>query len=188
VTEAGDLTTLETATRSADETRELGRRLAGVLGPGDVVVLSGELGAGKTTLAQGIGAGLEVRGDVTSPTFVISRVHPSTVGGPPLVHVDAYRLHDGAELDDLDLDETLELAVTIVEWGDGLADQLSPDRLRIHLRRRPTGDDDAPDDEPRTITVQASGPRWEGPSRLGLATAVHLESSDDAGSAHEPRP
>ncbi len=158
-----------TETGSADETRTLGRRLAGVLRPGDVVVLSGDLGAGKTTLAQGIGAGLGVRGDVTSPTFVISRVHPSVVDGPPLVHVDAYRLHDGAELDDLDLEETLEVAVTLVEWGDGIADSLSADRLRVHLGRRvgsdaaapQLGDEVDPDDEPRTITVQGFGRRWE---------------------------
>jgi tRNA threonylcarbamoyladenosine biosynthesis protein TsaE len=158
---------VEIEARSADETREVGRRLAGVLVAGDVVVLSGDLGAGKTTFAQGIGAGLRVRGDVTSPTFVISRVHPSLVSGPPLVHVDAYRLHGAAELDDLDLDETLDDAVTVVEWGDGLADTLAPDRLRVHLVRRRGGD--APDgttgggldgDEPRTISVQPAGERW----------------------------
>lgn len=156
---------VEVETRSADETRGLGRRLAGLLRPGDVVVLSGGLGAGKTTLAQGIGAGLGVRGDVTSPTFVISRVHPSLVGGPPLVHVDAYRLHGGGELDDLDLDETLEVAVTVVEWGDGLADSLSADRLRVHLTRRrgdrgPSAGVDS-DEEPRVVSVQGFGPRWE---------------------------
>jgi tRNA threonylcarbamoyladenosine biosynthesis protein TsaE len=168
--------TLQLETWDADGTRDLGRRLARLLAPGDVVVLSGGLGAGKTTLAQGIGAGLGVRGDVTSPTFVISRVHPSLVGGPSLVHVDAYRLHDGGELDDLDLDETLEVAVTVVEWGDGLADGLSPDLLRVHLQRAsPAGDaggdaDDDPGDgagdEPRSITVQGFGSRWAG-ARLG---------------------
>jgi len=153
---------LEVETSSPDDTRELGRRLARLLRAGDVVVLSGDLGAGKTTLAQGIGAGLGVRGDVTSPTFVISRVHPSRVGGPPLVHVDAYRLRDGAELDDLDLDETLDHAVTVVEWGDGLADSLSPDRLRVHLRRLVSPGQLALADEPRTLTVQAFGSRWDG--------------------------
>ncbi len=179
---------IEIDTASSTETRELGRRLAGLLRAGDVVVLSGDLGAGKTTLAQGIGAGLGVRGDVTSPTFVISRVHPSLVDGPPLVHVDAYRLHGGGELDDLDLDETLEVAVTVVEWGDGLADGLSPDRLRIHLSRRSgwvevdpgdaapvvAADVDPADvdpadldpadvdagDEPRGVTVEGFGQRW----------------------------
>jgi len=153
---------LEVETSSPDDTRELGRRLARLLRAGDVVVLSGDLGAGKTTLAQGIGAGLGVRGDVTSPTFVISRVHPSRVGGPPLVHVDAYRLRDGAELDDLDLDETLDHAITVVEWGDGLADSLSPDRLRVHLRRLVSPGQLALADEPRTLTVQAFGSRWDG--------------------------
>lgn len=149
-------------TMTAGETRELGRRLARLLRPGDVVVLSGGLGAGKTTLAQGIGLGLGVRGGVTSPTFVISRVHPSLGTGPALVHVDAYRLHDGAELDGLDLDETLELAVTVVEWGDGLAEGLAPDRLRIHLRRAGvTSDNGVPDDEPRSVTVEAYGSRWK---------------------------
>ena len=88
-------------------------------GAGDLVILSGDLGAGKTTLTQGIGAGLGVRGEITSPTFVIARVHPSLVGGPPLVHVDAYRLGGIDELDDLDLDTSLDDAVTVVEWGEG---------------------------------------------------------------------
>ncbi|MDX6307782.1 MAG: tRNA threonylcarbamoyladenosine biosynthesis protein TsaE [Nocardioidaceae bacterium] len=164
---------LEVAALSAGETRAVGRRLASLLTGGDVVVLSGELGAGKTTFAQGIGAGLGVRGDVTSPTFVISRVHPSSGGGPALVHVDAYRLHGSAELDDLDLDETLEQAVTVVEWGDGLAETLSENRVRVHLSRRRTrdGDDEGPalatadldtDDEPREITLEGVGPRWAG--------------------------
>ena len=143
---------------SPDDTRALGRRLAGVLRAGDVVVLSGELGAGKTTLAQGIGAGLGVRGAVTSPTFVLSRVHPGSGGGPALVHVDAYRLRGGGELDDLDLDETLAGAVTVVEWGEGLAERLSPDRLMIRLARSP-GVDLA---DVRSVTVDAAGPRWAG--------------------------
>jgi tRNA threonylcarbamoyladenosine biosynthesis protein TsaE len=163
-------TDVEIDAGSAEQTRAVGRRLARLLVAGDVVVLSGDLGAGKTTFAQGIGAGLRVRGDVTSPTFVISRVHPSLVGGPALVHVDAYRIHGAAELDDLDLDETLDDAVTVVEWGEGLADVLSADRLRIHLVRRRGGDapgtaDDGAGldgDEPRTITVRTSGARWEG--------------------------
>lgn len=174
-------------TRSADETRELGRRLAGLLRAGDVVVLSGDLGAGKTTLAQGIGKGLGVRGDVTSPTFVISRVHPSLVDGPPLVHVDAYRLHGGGELDDLDLDETLELGVTLVEWGDGVADSLSPNRLRVHLRREGGGGATDPADEPRSITVDAVGERWAGSDRAGLADIILARCRDDARSAGEPR-
>ena len=157
--------------QTAEETRAIGRRLARLLRAGDVVVLSGDLGSGKTTLAQGIGESLGVRGGVTSPTFVISRVHPSLVGGPALVHVDAYRISGAGELDDLDLDETLEGAVTVVEWGDGLAEALATDRLRIHLSR-PRGDrteaGTAPEallldgDEPRTITVEPAGARWNG--------------------------
>lgn len=140
----------------ADETRALGQRLASLLRAGDVVVLTGELGAGKTTLTQGIGAGLAVRGAVTSPTFVLSRVHPATARGPALVHVDAFRLQGGGELDDLDLDETLPDAVTVVEWGEGLAERLSHDRLHIQLTRHP-GDELA---DVRTAVVRAVGPRW----------------------------
>ncbi len=152
---------------SADETRGIGWRLAALLRAGDVVVLDGDLGAGKTTLVQGIGAGLQVRGQVTSPTFVISRVHPPLGDGPSLVHVDAYRLRDGGELDGLDLEETLADAVTVVEWGDGLADVLSPDRLRIQLSRHPGSELD----EVRTIEVEGVGSRWSG---------VQLESVLDA--------
>src|SRR5262245_37878495 len=104
---------------STDDMLALGRRLAAALLPGDLVVLSGPLGAGKTTLVQGIGAGLGVRGPVTSPTFVIARVHPSQAGGPDLVHADAYRLASPAEVDDLDLDASLEHRATLVEWGGG---------------------------------------------------------------------
>ena len=135
-----------------DETQDLGRRLAADLRPGDVVVLSGPLGAGKTTLTQGIGTGLGVRGHVTSPTFVLARVHP---GPLPLVHVDAYRLRDAGgrvELDDLDLDASLADSVTVVEWGDGLAEGLAESRLEIDLGR--------PEAEARTARIRAVGPRW----------------------------
>lgn len=136
----------------------LGRRLAGLLRAGDLVVLTGALGAGKTTLAQGIGEGLGVRGPVTSPTFVIARVHPSQVGGPDLVHVDAYRLGSLAEVDDLDLDASLDSAVTLVEWGEGLVEGLSGDRLQVVIQR-PRGVATA-DDEPRTVELSGVGPRW----------------------------
>src|SRR5271154_2001423 len=111
------------------EMRDLGRRLAALLRAGDLVILSGPLGAGKTTLVQGIGAGLRVRGPVTSPTFVIARVHPGP--GPSLVHADAYRLGSVDEVDDLDLD-TAD-AVTVVEWGRGLVEGLAEDRLEISI-------------------------------------------------------
>ncbi|RIK16959.1 MAG: tRNA (adenosine(37)-N6)-threonylcarbamoyltransferase complex ATPase subunit type 1 TsaE [Acidobacteria bacterium] len=120
---------------AADDTRALGRTLGELLAAGDLVVLTGDLGAGKTTLTQGLAEGLGVRGPITSPTFVISRVHPSLVGGPALVHVDAYRLGGAAELDDLDLDESIEESVTVVEWGHGLAEQLADDRLEVLLER-----------------------------------------------------
>jgi tRNA threonylcarbamoyladenosine biosynthesis protein TsaE len=156
--------TVELAADSAEQTRDIGRRLGALLRAGDLVVLTGDLGAGKTTFAQGIGAGLRVRGDVTSPTFVISRVHPSLVDGPPLVHVDAYRIAGSAELDDLDLDETLEAAVTVVEWGAGLAEGLADHRVSVTLLR--SRGDDVPvvidGDEPRTITIEAIGTRWAG--------------------------
>lgn len=149
-----------------DDMRRLGRRVADLLRPGDLVVLTGDLGAGKTTFAQGLGDGLGVRGPVTSPTFVIARVHPSTVGGPSLVHVDAYRLGGVEEVDDLDLDATLADSVTVVEWGEGLVETLAADRLEVRLSR-PRGDDCGPgtvggDAEPRTVRFAAAGTRWDG--------------------------
>jgi len=140
---------------TADDMQALGARLAGVLRAGDVVVLSGRLGAGKTTLAQGLGAALGVRGVVTSPTFVIARVHPAAGGGPALVHADAYRLGSVSELDDLDLEASLAESVTVVEWGEGMAEGLSEDWLEVRLDR-------SPDDERRTVTVRGHGGRWTG--------------------------
>lgn len=139
----------------ADATVDLGRRLAGLLRAGDLVVLTGGLGAGKTTFTRGLGDGLGVRGPVTSPTFVIARIHPSLVGGPELVHADAYRLGGIAELDDLDLEADLDDAVTVVEWGAGLAEGLAEDRLEVTLVADPMT-------EERTMEVQAVGPRWDG--------------------------
>lgn len=142
-----------------DDMRGLAKRLAEVLRAGDVLVLNGDLGAGKTTFTQGLGEALGVRGDVTSPTFVIARVHPSLADGPALVHVDAYRLHDGAELDDLDLDASLDEAVTVVEWGGGLAEALSDAPLEIRIHRS-SGDVDG--DDPRTVEIDPYGARWLG--------------------------
>ncbi len=120
------------------DTERLGRAVGERLRPGDVVVLSGPLGAGKTVLARGIGAGLGVRGPVTSPTFVIAREHPALPGGRgvSLVHVDAYRLGGIAELDDLDLDTDLLAAAVVVEWGEGLAERLADEHLLIRLQPR----------------------------------------------------
>jgi tRNA threonylcarbamoyladenosine biosynthesis protein TsaE len=119
----------------ADAMRELGERVGARCRAGDVIVLSGPLGAGKTTFTQGVAAGLQVSGEVTSPTFVISRVHRSLIGGPDLVHVDAYRLSGLGELDDLDLDASLGDSVTVVEWGTGLAELLGPRPVRVTIDR-----------------------------------------------------
>ena len=155
----------------ADATRAFGHALAGVLRAGDLVILTGDLGAGKTTLTQGIGAGLGVRGQVASPTFIVAREHPSLVGGPALVHVDAYRLGSLDEVDALDLDSSLEESVTVVEWGSGLVEALAGDRLELVLER-PRGDatevvpggaaddEDAPEAGARRVTVRGVGSRW----------------------------
>jgi len=176
------------ATGDAEETRALGARLARLLRAGDLVMLSGGLGAGKTTLAQGIGAALEVRGRVSSPTFIIARVHPALSDGPDLIHVDAYRITSLEEIDALDLDSSLDRSVTLVEWGEEKVEALSPDRLEIQVRRPhgavrdgvrrlddvafgsessggavtedPVVDLGEVDDGSRTITVRALGPRW----------------------------
>ena len=135
---------------TAVDTRELGERLASVLRAGDLIVLTGPLGAGKTVLVQGIGAGLHVRGTVVSPTFVIARVHR---GPLPLVHVDAYRLGSLDEVDDLDLDVDAADAVTVVEWGAGLVEQLADDRLEIMIER-------ADESDVRTIALRPVGGDW----------------------------
>lgn len=142
----------------ADATRALGVALASLLRAGDLLVLTGDLGAGKTTLTQGIGAGLGVRGQVASPTFVIAREHPPLGEGPGLVHVDAYRLGGLDELDALDLDSSLEESVTVVEWGEGLAENLSDDRLEVRIDRA-RGDEV---ERGRSVNVVAVGQRWAG--------------------------
>ena len=135
--------------------RDLGRELAARLRAGDLVILTGPLGAGKTTLVQGIGQGLGVRGSVTSPTFVIARVHPVLAGsGPALVHADAYRLGSISEVDDLDLDADMASAVTVVEWGEGLAEGLATDRLEISIQPDPDG-------AARTVRLRGHGARWQ---------------------------
>ena len=175
---------------TAEQTHNLGVSLAGVLEAGDLLVLSGELGAGKTTFTQGLGEGLGVRSGVISPTFVLVRIHPNLPegprpGGPDLVHVDAYRLGSAAEVDDIDLENTLDSSVTVVEWGHDRVEHLSESRLEIDLHRAiglsasgsaggrgagpaATGtrdgewfDFDTEDtDEPRTIVMRGYGPRW----------------------------
>jgi tRNA threonylcarbamoyladenosine biosynthesis protein TsaE len=177
---------------TAAEMHALGRSLATALRAGDLVILSGGLGAGKTTLTQGIGAGLGVRGPVTSPTFVIARVHPPAgpaatagrggLGGamadpaaprPALVHADAYRLGSALELDDLDLDTDTASCVTVVEWGEGMAEGLAADRLEIAIAADPSAAIAAPAgrpgeiadpavDMPRRVRISMVGARWEG--------------------------
>jgi tRNA threonylcarbamoyladenosine biosynthesis protein TsaE len=140
---------------TVDDTVAFGRRLAALLRAGDLVILDGPLGAGKTALVRGIGQGLAVTGDVTSPTFVISRIHrpdPRRGGALPLVHVDAYRLGGVTEVDDLDLDASLADSVTVVEWGEGKVEQLTEEYLVVRLERR--------DDDTRTARLLGHGPSW----------------------------
>ncbi|GAA3656319.1 tRNA (adenosine(37)-N6)-threonylcarbamoyltransferase complex ATPase subunit type 1 TsaE [Microbacterium marinilacus] len=142
---------------TAADMERLGARLGAGLTAGDLIVLTGPLGAGKTTLTRGIAEGLGVRGPVQSPTFVIARTHPSLVGGAPLVHADAYRLASAMELDDLDVD--VDGSVTIVEWGRGKVDGLRDSWIDVEIER-PVGDvadeTDAEDldlDAPRVVTI-----------------------------------
>ena len=170
---------LDTTVGDTDAMEALGSRLGAVLRAGDLVVLTGPLGAGKTTMTRGIGRALGVRGQVASPTFVLARTHPSLVaGGVPLVHVDAYRLGSAAELDDLDLD--FEGSVVVVEWGAGLLDGVAESWLDVRIDR-PTGagqsgtvatdDDVVVRDEPRIVTLEGHGPRWAGFWVGGIETA-----------------
>jgi tRNA threonylcarbamoyladenosine biosynthesis protein TsaE len=130
-----------------EDMRALGASLAAAARPGDLIVLTGPLGAGKTVLAQGIGLGLGVRERVTSPTFVIAHVHRD--GRVPFVHVDAYRLSSVAEVDDLDLDASLAESVTAVEWGSGLVEALADEWLEVRIERH--------DDDTRTVTLEPHG-------------------------------
>lgn len=142
--------------------RERGAHIARCCRPGDLLILSGDLGAGKTTFVQGMGAGLGVTDRVTSPTFVIARVYP-TPSGVDLVHVDAYRLGSTLELDDLDLDSDLDSAITVVEWGEGKVEQISSDRVVITIARS-----DSEEDETRVMSVTGFGARWDDASLLDL--------------------
>ncbi|GAB3559290.1 tRNA threonylcarbamoyladenosine biosynthesis protein TsaE [Actinopolyspora lacussalsi] len=144
--------TYELAT--VDDTYRFGAALGAVLGAGDLVLLDGPLGAGKTALTRGIARGMRVSGRVTSPTFVLAREHyASDWRRPALVHVDAYRLTSLAELDDLDLDTELTEAAVVVEWGGGFAERLAEDNLLVRIERRA--------DETREITLYPQGRRWE---------------------------
>ncbi len=186
----------EFLTSGPEQTQLLAAHLAKLLKAGDLIILSGELGAGKTTFTQGLGRSLGVREGIISPTFVLVRIHPNrpdghNPGGPDLVHVDAYRLATPGEIDDIDLERTMDDSVTVVEWGVDRVEHLAASRLEIELVRAVGGDmaaasgipepldaDDASvdldalfagsfdadedDDEPRTLRLSAIGPRWEG--------------------------
>lgn len=166
-------------TRDADGTRTISRALAAVLRAGDLLVLDGPLGAGKTTFTQGLGAGLDVRGPVASPTFVIERVHPSLVGGPDLVHVDAYRLGGEGEIEDLDLEADLDRAVTVVEWGRDRVEHLADSVLLVELERPDRVEDPLDPDEPRTLRLSPRGPRWDSAAILELETALAAVTGPD---------
>lgn len=168
---------MELTIATSEDMRAFGRTLAAQLRPGDLVLLHGGLGAGKTTLTKGIGQGLRVAGTVASPTFVIARTHRPSDDGPGLVHVDAYRLGGMDELDALDLDASLDDSVTVVEWGEGIAEILAEDRLEIVIERpRGAGDGDPMADEPRHLTITAHGDRWDGQLR-GLSGVPSTEST-----------
>jgi tRNA threonylcarbamoyladenosine biosynthesis protein TsaE len=178
---------------SAEETQAVAARLGRILRAGDLVVLSGELGAGKTTFTQGLGEGLGVRPGIISPTFVLVRSHPSMNGGPDLVHVDAYRLGSEGEIDDIDLENTMDEAVTVVEWGRGRVEHLSDSWLDISLVR-PTGADlvNRPSESATPAAAAGGGPgpgpaagTAEGAAGTQASTGVVLdfEEPDDG----EPR-
>ena len=159
---------------SLEQMRTFAAALAEHLRAGDLLILTGNLGAGKTTFTQSLGKALDVAGRITSPTFVIAREHLSRTGGPALVHVDAYRLADGEELEDLDLDSELDESITVVEWGAGMAEQLSNDHLDITITpvwdeaAESTEDDesvgaddeDELEDERRTVDLTGHGADW----------------------------
>src|SRR4029453_4370835 len=138
----------------------LGERLAPLIERGDVIIAGGDLGAGKTTLTQGIGRALGSEGPVISPPFVLSRNPPSKIGRPTLMHVDAYRLSSSYELDDLDLDAAVADSITVVEWGQGIAEGLAEDRLEIEIWTSPADLSAVRDDSVRIVTIRTVGVRW----------------------------
>ena len=146
---------LTVSTASADGTRWFAGALAEALQPGDLVVLIGDLGAGKTTFVQGLAKGMGVEGRVTSPTYIVSRVHDSTGDGPALVHVDAYRVEDELDLETIDLEATVDQSVTAVEWGEGKVEHLGGERLEVRFHTPTTGE--IAEDEPREIVLTPIG-------------------------------
>ena len=163
---------LSITTSSPSHTRVLGKALGEVLKAGDLLMLSGGLGAGKTTLTQGIGEGMGVRGRIASPTFIVARVHPNLGDGPDLIHADAYRISGQEDLETLDLDSSLADSVTVVEWGEGKTEAMSAERLEIAVVRQSGGtvehgegaiiDLELMDDGERRIELRPHGTRWDG--------------------------
>jgi tRNA threonylcarbamoyladenosine biosynthesis protein TsaE len=153
-----------------EEMARLGATIAAELDAGDVVALNGELGAGKTTLTRGLAEALRIRGTVTSPTFVLARTHPRLAGGPPLVHVDAYRLTNPAELDDLDID--FESSIVVVEWASGMLDSVVDSWLQVDIRRPVGGDATEDGIEPREVELTGHGDRWSRAALLGGTDAA----------------
>ncbi|WP_422115302.1 tRNA (adenosine(37)-N6)-threonylcarbamoyltransferase complex ATPase subunit type 1 TsaE [Brachybacterium sp. UNK5269] len=180
------MSAVQVRTRDADGTRAVATALATVLRAGDLLVLDGPLGAGKTTFTQGLGAGLGVRGPVASPTFVIERVHPSLADGPDLVHVDAYRLGGGGDIEDLDLEADLDRAVTVVEWGRDRVEHLSDSTLLVELERPDRVEDPQDPDEPRTLRLTPSGPRWDEQAITQLEAALAAITGADGTAAPAP--
>lgn len=165
------------------QTEALGEALGSQLVAGDLLILTGALGAGKTTLTQSLGIGLNVREGIISPTFVLARQHPSLGEGPGLIHVDAYRLTDHDDVDTLDLESTLAESVTVVEWGQGKVEHLSDSRLELVLDREvlaesggetvnPWEEAETELDEPRLFTLKAVGPRWNGTAYENLKNTL----------------
>ncbi len=180
---------LSVTTRSPEQTRAVGRALGEVLRAGDLIMLSGGLGAGKTTLAQGIGEGMGVRGHVTSPTFIVARVHPNPGEGPDLIHADAYRISNLEDLETLDLDSSLADSVTVVEWGEGKTEAMSAERLEIAVVRGTGGtagraegaiDLETMDDGERRVELRPRGTRWDGVLDRVLARAREIIAEGEA--------
>lgn len=189
--------TIQWQLTSVAQTQAVGRALGACLYGGDLLILTGQLGAGKTTFTQGLGEGMKVREGIISPTFVLSRIHPSEIGGPALVHVDAYRLAEPHEVDTLDLESTGPESVTVVEWGKDKVEHLSDSRLEIELERAilPTSnttaswefEDEDEGDEPRTLHLKAVGAAWTEERWNSTVQQVHeaLKQIDALESEHE---